>query len=377
MKKASLIQTGTCIPHRTDSGLIITYLKKNGWVLTNKINNADVIIINTCAFKKETENVSIKLIEKAKKQKNKDAQIIVTGCLPYINKIRLAGMFKGDTIGANNLAELDRLLNARKSIANINYIGSPRKLQINKRVQYNLRIGWGCYGKCSYCAIKFVFGRPRSRPVADILQELENAYLKGYREFILVANDSGSYGSDLNSSLIYLLDKLFQRHKDCDFILSHLTPDRLKKLLPGLEEAIRSGRIRSINIPVESGSNRIIKLMNRFYAVADFKYCVKKISELNPKLTIMTDILVGFPSEMENDFRKTLKLVEWLGRHKVFFQCLSYSKRPNTEASLIPDQIDYRVKQARLRKLNKLCELSYVMRDKNLFMQSKRRTVLF
>lgn len=377
MKKVSIIRAGSCAPHITDCQLLITYLTKNGWVLARGMDNADIIIITTCAFKKEQENLAIRIIKKAQREKKDGAKIIVAGCLPVINKNRLSRVFKGDTVKANRLQELDRLLDAKISISDIKYIGYPRRLKTNESIEYNLRIGWGCDEKCSYCAVRFVFGKPHSRPITDILQEFDNAYLKGYRNFMLVANDSGSYGQDINLSLVYLLDRIMKQHRDCHFSLSHLNPNKFKELLPDLERFIRSRRIYAINIPVESGSSRILKLMNRFYTVKDFKYCVKKISGLNPKLTIMTDILVGFPSETEDDFSKTLKLIEWLGRHKVFFQCLGYSKRPNAEASLMPGQIDYGIKQARVRKLNKLCQLSYVMRDKNLFMQSKRRTMPF
>jgi threonylcarbamoyladenosine tRNA methylthiotransferase CDKAL1 len=367
MEKVLLITTGTCSPSRADFYLIKAYLKNNGWKLLKRARNAGVIIIYTCAFTKEKEDMSVELIKKAQKEKKSSAKIIVTGCLPAINKSRLMRIFKGDMVHASCLQELDRILNPKLSIGKINYIGQSHELKNNPDAEYRLRIGWGCRGKCSYCATKFVFGKPRSRPPLEIIQEFEIAYNKGYRRFILVANDNGDYGEDLNISLISLLGRLSAQHGECKFSLSHLSPDKLKKLSPLLKKFICSGRVWRINIPVESGSNRILRLMNRNYTVEDFKSCVQKIMIYNQDLEINTDILLGFPSETDQDFQDSLRLVEWLGRQRVYFQCLSYSKRPNTEASRMSGQISQKTKDARLKQLRRLCGVSYILRDKNLF----------
>ena len=377
MKKAFLITTGTCYPHNTDSQLIEAYLRNNGWTLSKKIKEANLIIINTCAFIKKNENRAFEFIKKAQKEKRSDAEIIVTGCLPAINKVKLQAVFNGITIGANSLQEFNKLLNEKLRIQDVKYIGSTRFLRKNeyKHAEYFLRIGWGCHGKCSYCAVRFVFGKPRSRPIPDILQEFNIAYDKGYRRFVLIANDSGSYGEDLDTSIIDLLYKLCQKKRNCQFALSHLTPDKLKEILPSLKKFIRLGRIWRINIPVESGSNRIIQLMNRSYTVNDFKYCIEKLIGYNPNLEIKTDIIVGFPSETEQDFLDSLRLVEWLGRNNVWFQSLIYSPRPNTEASKLPGQIDQRTKAIRIKRLKDLCSFSRILREKKLFKKLKRKIV--
>ena len=375
MQKAFLITVGTCYPHVTDSNLICAYLRNNGWTLTKKIKEASFIIINTCAFRKGEEDRSFEAIKKVEKEKNKDAQLIVTGCLPSINKVKLKSVFEGVTISANSLQEFNGLLNGKSMIQDVKYTGSNRCLRRNSNVEYLLRIGWGCHGKCSYCGVKFVFGKPHSRPISDILVEFNTAYVKGYRKFALIANDAGSYGEDLGTSLAYLLGNLCRRNRDCKFALSHLTPNRLKEMLPSLKAFVRSGKIWYINVPVESGSNRIIRLMNRSYTVNDFKYCVEKLMDYNSNLAIQTDIIVGFPSETEQDFLETSRLVEWLGRSKVFFQNLSYSPRPNTEASKMSGQIDQKTKYSRLKKITRLSRISYLLRDKKLFRKLKRKKV--
>lgn len=375
MKKFFLITTGTCTPQRTDWQLISAYIKENGWTLVKKIGTADIIIVNTCAFTKDTEDRALSLIQQAYKEKRRNAQLFVVGCLPSINKDRLSKVHKGITVTANSLKELDDLLHARVSIKETLYIGSSIHSNRNKHKEYLLRIGWGCNGKCSYCAVKFVFGRPHSRPPPDIILEYEKAYRKGYRKFILVANDSGSYGRDLNSSLVALLDELCDKDKDCKFALSHINPNTFKSISPYLEKYIRQKKIWGINIPIESGSNRILRLMNRFYTVDDFKSCIDKLTACDPTIYIKTDILVGFPTETEYDFQQTLKLVGWLGRYKVDCNCLFYSRRPNTEADSMSGHIDQKTKVARLNMLMRLRRINYILNKPYLFKKLTRQRV--
>jgi tRNA A37 methylthiotransferase MiaB len=115
--------------------------------------------------------------------------------------------------------------------------------------------------------------------------------------------------------------------------------------------------------------------MNRSYTVNDFKYCIEKLIKYNHNLEIRTDIMVGFPTETEQDFLDTLRLVEWLGRNKICFQCLTYSPRPNTEASKLPGQLDQKTKSIRFKRLGNLCKFSYVLRSKKLFKKLKRKQV--
>ncbi|MDP2939163.1 MAG: radical SAM protein [Candidatus Omnitrophota bacterium] len=344
-----------CLPMGADFALIKAYLRNNGWALSRKIKTADLVIVNTCAVVKESEDESVALIKKVQKNKNRSAQMLITGCLPSINKNRLKQVFNGTAVSPNSFQELDKILNTKSSISEIKYTGSLRKLKKNKYAEYRLRIGWGCQGKCSYCAVRFVFGKPRSRPILDILKEYDIAYNKGYRRFILIANDSGTYGEDLNISLAHLLDKLCQKYKECRFALSHLTPNKLKEMLPSLERFIRQDKIWRIYVPVCSGSKRILKLMNRSYDLNDFKYCVTRLRNCNPNLEIKTLFLVGLPSETEKDFLDSLKLAEWLISNNVVTDCIAYSSRPNTEASQMPNQIDSQIKQERLKRLSILC----------------------
>ena len=369
MKKFFLYTTGNCYPSQSDYKLITAYIKENEWKLAKKIGNADIVIVYTCAFTKDKEDKSLNLIKQAYQEKKGSAQLIVVGCLPAINKDRLSKVHKGIAVTANSLKELDDLLQAKVSIKEISYTGSSICSNKNKHKEYLLRIGWGCNGECSYCAIKIIFGQPHSRPVSDIILEYEKAYRRGYRKFALISDDPGTYGKDVNSSLAVLFEELCDKHTDCKFTLASINPHTFKSIFPYLEKYIHQKKIWRIHLPVESGSNRIIRLMNRFYTVDDFKSYIEAIVASNPAIDLRTDILVGFPRETEYDFQQTLKLVGWLGRYKVEYQCLPYSRRPNTKADSMSGHLDQKTKATRFKILQRLCWINSILNKPYLFKQ--------
>lgn len=323
--------------------------------MSKSVDAADALIVYTCASTKASEERSLKVIRRFQEKQKAGAKLIVSGCLPSINKDRLNSVFDGVVIRARSLHEFDQVLDHEHSLRDIQFAGPDRQLKKDKATEYPLRIEWGCDGSCSYCAIKFVFGGPKSRPVAEILLEFDRAFRKGYRNFMLVANDAGSYGKDLGTSLANLLDALCKTQKECWFSLSHISPNKLKPMLPSLSGLVRAGRISRINLPVQSGSNRIIKLMSRNYTVADFKYCINKLTTYCPGIQLKTDFIVGFPSETEKDFSATLELAEWLRRSDVYFNSFIYSERPKTAALKLPGKVDLMTQTDRLQRLSKPC----------------------
>jgi MiaB/RimO family radical SAM methylthiotransferase len=355
MKKAFLTCITECHPALSDVNLLKQYLRKNGWSVSKSVDAADVVIVYTCASTKASEDVSLKAIRRFQRTAKVGANLIVSGCLPAINKDRLNRVFDGVVVPAKSLHEFDQVVEHQHSLRDIQYAGPDRQFKKDKATEYPLRIEWGCDGNCSYCAIKFVFGKPKSRPVSEILLEFERAFQKGYRNIMLVGNDSGSYGKDIGTSLTDLLDELCKMQNECWFSLSHISPHKLKAMLPSLSGIIRSGRISRINLPVQSGSDRIIKLMNRKYTVADFKYCINKLTAYCPGIQLKTDFIVGFPSETEKDFSATLKLAEWLRRRNVYFNCFPYSERPKTAALKLPGKIDRMTQLDRLQRLSRPC----------------------
>ncbi|MFH1655741.1 MAG: radical SAM protein [Candidatus Omnitrophota bacterium] len=384
MKRAFVEITHNCYSLKTDFDLIRRFLSINGWKLVRDIKNADMVIVNTCAFMKEREDIAIELIQKVKKDMNKNAKFIVTGCLSSINKNRLDSVFQGRSISSKSLYRLDDIINADIKLRDIKFV-KPTANNVKRSENdysypiadssiYRLRIGWGCNGKCSYCVIRRVFGKPHSRPIAEILEEFKAAVKKGYRKFSFIATEVGCYGQDLNTDIVELLEVLSGQNGNAKFELSYINPDRLKQILPRLEKFIRTKKIWCISVPVQSGSDRILRLMKRSYGIDDFKYSIGRIVSINPGIRIETDIIVGFPSETEEDFRKSILLTEWLGKNKIYYQIFEFDSRPNTEASKLPNQLSTKEKQERFRRLSLLCKSSYmIFKNKKLFKELKRK----
>lgn len=368
MEKVTIVNHSFCYPSLADIELLQSFFSINNWKISKKTEEADLVVVYTCAVRKEKEDLSKKLIRNAQKKLKKNAELIVTGCLPRINKKELDKMFRGKTVSAKSLDRFNTILNPKIKIQNVAPIDTIKNAEKSKKDHYyNLRIGWGCLGNCAYCAIKNVFGKPRSRPIDDITKEFEKALQKGYKNFILVSNDAGSYGVDINANLVELLDAITHCDGDYRLAISHLNPDRLQELWPSFRRFIVSKEIWQINLPIQSGSNRILKLMHRKYTVEIFKNCIKKVLKANSDIVVLTDVIVGLPQETESDFQKTLGLIEWIrrGNYKVNFDFKKFSPRPNTEASQMSGQVDEKIKQRRLMQISSFEKLSSDFKNKS------------
>jgi len=378
MKKAFITITSNCYSSQTDFDLLRAFLRINGWQLTQKIGEADLLIINTCAFILAREDEAMRMIGRVREKKKINATLIITGCLPAINPQRIEKEFRDVIcVPAKCLPDIAGIINAKFGLRDISLVeptGSNGRRRNNELYkpgyifkEYRLRIGWGCRGKCSYCVIRRVFGKPRSRPENEIIGEFSNAVGKGYKKFVLAANETGVYGEDTNTDLAALLEALCGINKEARFSISNITPDKLKNILPRLGKFLRKGRIWRINVPVQSGSDRILSLMNRPYSAADFRRAVGRMLSIAPGIMIETDIMAGFPSETGEDFHETVKLVEWLAEKNVVFQIFPYCSRPHTAAANLPGQISEQEKQRRCEILHFLCSSYFVMKDAELF----------
>lgn len=365
-KAAILFIPAYCNSTFTDMQLLRSFFRLNKWRICKKIEYCDLAVVFTCGVAREMEDLSKQLIQDTRKRLKKGAGLIVTGCLPKINKKALNKVYKGEIIFPGAWDGFNHLVNAETRIQDVL---STDTLSAAKKGagKYYLRIGCGCLGNCAYCAIKNVFGRPRSRPISDIRAEFEAALHKGYRNFFLVSNDVGSYGVDINSNLPQLLGAITEYESGCSFGLSLLNPDRLQELWPDCRRFIASGKISYIKLPVQSASNRILKLMRRNYTVEIFKDCIKKLFKANRDLTILTSLIIGLPQETESDFREQLRLISWIrrGNYRVNFDFKKFSPRPNTQAPKMPGQVPEEIRQRRLAQIESFNELSSIFKNKD------------
>ncbi len=383
MKKVYIRSNG-CIDNLLDGKSFRNYFKENGWEIVEDPAKADLIIANTCAFDKRHEDISISDIEELKRYKN--AQLVVSGCLPKINSERLKEVFNGIAFGPKERERIQELAGSDKNIAwkdqhviddqDISQL--PHRKIVHKVTKlkklagkyannilpnfeigdltgdqntYFLVLGEGCLGNCSYCAIKHAKGKLSSKPIEDVLADFREGLSAGHRRFILTADDTGAYGQDLGTDLPTLLTKLLEIDGDYKLNIYHLEPNWLIKYFPFFKQVFRSSKIDVIFSPIQSGSNRILKAMRRPYTVEEYVRCIKELRNELPSLKIWNQFIIGFPGETEEDFEDSLKVLDEVSFNIV--QAFAYSDRPGTTASIMDNHVPDEIIKRRLKKINR------------------------
>jgi tRNA A37 methylthiotransferase MiaB len=380
-----------CPRRSLDSGRIYNYLKLNGGEATEKVSRADLIVVYTCGGFQRTEEASLKTIRMMCAQKKRRAKLVVTGCLLKINPEAISGignpylyilehqeLHKLDSIvhaeipyrsvpdanivpDVKNLVGRGSLLVALKKFLvefQFNSVFIKRCLRFAKSKKngiedfsddiYYLKIAHGCLGKCSYCAIKVATGTLKSKPIEKILREFEKGIAKGYKRFLLTAEDVGCYGLDIGSNIVRLLQKIYDVEKDFSLIINDFNVNWLIKFYDDLLPLFikNKDKIEDIRLPIQSGSDKILKLMKRHYKIHDVKRVISNLKSNLPDLKIHTHILVGFPGETTFDFEQTRQLLQELDFAKVAIY--SYEERSCTPAYHLPKKvpIDIRAQRA-------------------------------
>jgi len=405
-KKVCICYQHGCVRRKIDAQLIYDYFILNGWRIIKSLSRADLIIVSTCAFDKIREDAAIETVTQIKK-KNATAKIIVAGCLGGINRERLSGLGEFIVISPPTLSELDKIINAKISIKELEdpvalnafragkicdfsltvppfrqFINAFRSLKRKVisilackgfkkhysgydffNIMYSpntklIRISEGCINNCSYCAIKYAIGNLRSKPVKNIIKEFDYAIKKKYRRVCLVAADVGSYGIDIQTNIINLLKAMLGRKGACQIMLFDVNMSWLIKYSADFFDILKKypGKIDSILCPIQSGSDRILTLMKRKYKIMQVIDCLKKIKEISPEIKLITDIMVGFPGETEEDFLKTVELIKTIKFDKM--QVFKYADRIRTEAVGLPNKIPEDVKEKNCIRINNFTALS-------------------
>ncbi len=364
--KFYLIETFGCQMNIHDSEKIAGMLRDLGYKSTEKKELADIIIFNTCCIRETAElKIMAKIGEtKALKKANNDLLIVVCGCMtqqkgmsellkkrfPFINLV----------IGTHNLEELENYIkeyNKKLKFKSIIWEQEGKVVEFDKvyRTSGNnawVNIMYGCNNFCTYCIVPYVRGRERSRKVIDIVNEVKNlAKNKEYKTITLLGQNVNSYGLDFKdgkTNFVYLLNELCKIEGDfkIKFMTSH-PKDFSSKLIRFI--ATHDKMSKALHLPVQSGSSRILKAMNRHYDIEHYKNLVSEIYRTIPSATLTTDIIVGFPGETDEDFEETCKLLEFVKYSSIFG--FVYSKREGTPASKFENQISAKVKQKRITKL--------------------------
>lgn len=361
------VQTFGCIQNENDSEKIRGVLAGLGYGMTNELEASDIVVFNSCAIRENAELKIFGNIGKLKALKNENANMIVAvcGCMvmqPHIvEKIKKSYPFVDLVFGVNAIEELPQLV--------YNYYNTGKRQMENpvpneavvenlpvvrqSKSRASISIMYGCDNFCSYCVVPYVRGRERSRHPQDIVKELEILVQDEYKDITLLGQNVNSYGKNLKETidfadLLQMLCKIegeFTLH----FMSSH-PKDINKKVI----DVIRDNKkiSRQIHLPIQSGSDRILELMNRKYTVKDYLEIITYAKEQIPEVGFSSDIIVGFPGETFEEYLETENIVKQINFTQLF--TFIYSKRKGTKAELLEDNTSHEEKTQRLNRLIKI-----------------------
>ncbi len=367
MNKKYFIVTYGCQMNVHESEKIAGILHARGYTESLSEQDADIIVFNTCCIRENAENHAYGNIGALKKYKKShpDRLIAVGGCMTQqpgaAEKLRRKFPFVDVIFGTHNLEDLgellDRKANRRKSVVEIwEQEGKIREQDIAYRTSYPnawVNIMYGCNNFCSYCIVPYVRGRERSRSPEAVVGEVNSLLDRGYKEITLLGQNVNSYGNDRGGEVSFpqLLHQICSR--DEKFRLRFMTSNP-KDFGVDLVEAIAAHPqiCHLVHLPVQAGSDRILRQMNRKYTAEEYLKKIEMLRRRIPDCQVTTDIMVGFPTETEEDFQKTLELVKAADFTTAF--TFVYSRRSGTVAAQMDGQIPEEVQKERIMRLVEL-----------------------
>jgi len=332
--KRVYIKSFGCSANLADGEVIAGCLSEAGFKLVENKIDADFLVYNTCAVKSPTENRIIDILKKVPKNK----KLIVTGCLPVINFERIESEIQFDAVTgpapAEKIVEVLKLVDAGEKVVSVNN-DSASDLEL-PRVAVNpvvsvIPINYGCLGNCSYCCVHFARGQLRSNSIEKIVNRVKLDVNSGFKEFWLTSQDTACYGKDKKTNLANLLKKVARVDGDFFVRVGMMNPDHVLGILDELVEAYDNDKVfKFLHLPVQSGDDTVLGLMNRKYSVDEFRTVVEVFREKFPQLTLATDVICGFPGETKEAFEKTKQLISEVSPDVV--NVSKFFARPNTPA---------------------------------------------
>ncbi|MFH1638008.1 MAG: tRNA (N(6)-L-threonylcarbamoyladenosine(37)-C(2))-methylthiotransferase [Candidatus Woesearchaeota archaeon] len=301
------IVTFGCSSNVAEGEMMAGLLAKAGHKIVN--SNEDLLIVNICSVKAPSFNKGLKEIRKAK------TKVIAAGCIPSSALDRIFEI-KPDAsvVNTHNLSKIAEVAERAGEIIVLMGKDAQVKTCIPRLRKNNLiaiiPICSGCLGSCAYCSVRLIKGDLLSFPQEQIVEEAEQAIKEGCKELWITAQDTGAYGKDISTDITELLSQLLTIKGDFKIRLGMANPQYIKPLLPKLIPLLKSKKMfRFLHIPVQSGNNRILKLMKRKYNIKGYKEIIKELKKV-PGITIATDIIVGFPTETKKEYEDSLKLIK-------------------------------------------------------------------
>jgi len=362
MKSVAFATLG-CKTNQYETDALIDIFHKAGYLVVDFEEHADIYIVNTCTVTQMSDKKSRQMMRRAKKQ-NEKALIVVLGCYAQISTEEVAAIDVVDiVIGTNDrgqvLHHIERYLSGEtekpliivEDIGHVTQFEELKLTDVHTHTRAFIKIQEGCNQFCSYCIIPYARGRVRSRALSAIVEEVKRLIAKGYVEFVLTGIHIGSYGTDFKDSDETLMT-LMQALNDIEGVKRI----RLGSIEPTLIDDVFVNQLSKLekvcdhfHLSLQSGSNEILKRMNRKYTREDFLASVERLKGIYKNPAITTDIIVGFPGETDEHFAQTCDLVEAVSFSEI--HVFQYSARAGTPAAKMKDQIAANVKKERSEKL--------------------------
>jgi len=356
-----------------DSEIILGMLKKRGYTQVESPDRADVVLFNTCSVRKHAEDRVWSNIGVLRELKANNKPIIgIVGCMAqnYQDEVFRRFPYIDFVCGPANIYGIPDLVKKagkeKTQLLAVNRVKRPLLCDGNSRknkLKAFVSIMYGCNNFCSYCIVPYVRGRQLSRPLRHIIDEVKDLAGRGCPEITLLGQNVNSYGQDLKgkTGFVGLLEKLnrIEGIERIRFMTSH-PKDASKKLFCAMRDL--SKVCKHLHLPLQSGSDKILSLMNRGYTFRDYSGLIECLRKIIPDCNITSDIIVGFPQESEADFQKTYQAMQKIRFDQAFI--FKYSPRPKTKAARLEDDVPLKVKQRRnnaLLKLQKITSTVLVM----------------
>ncbi len=330
------IETYGCALNRADTAIMKSLLKERGHILVDSISSADVIVINTCTVRLDTEQRIMKRLSKIRKLSN-GRKIVITGCMVSAQPYTLSKVVpEASLVSPQNITRI------------VDAVENPERLVLVEGVRdvsflhpyvdgatASIPIAEGCLGDCSYCIVKIARRRLRSYKPEIIVKAVKEAVRSGAVEIDLTAQDTGAYGIDIPNGprLPELVSRVINEVRGNYMIrIGMMNPDTIQDLIDELIEVLKHPKVfKYLHLPLQSASDRVLRVMKRRYTYDQYRDIVKEVRRKVPEVSIATDIIVGHPGEEWEDFLLTLESVKELMPDKVHIA--QYTIRPRTEAA--------------------------------------------
>lgn len=344
------IETYGCTSNKSDESIIKSFLLSNSYKITKNIDLANIIIIITCTVINTTEQKMLSRFRLLKKSKKK---IIVTGCMASAQYNLIKSILPDSIIlPPSYIHYIVNVINGEKEI-DYKLIDKSKFDKIFEGITGSISISEGCNYSCSYCITTIARGKLRCFPINEIKKDINSALKQGCREIQLTSQDTSSYEIGSKINLGSLLRSIVKIDDNFRIRIGMMNPYSVLQHLNSIISGFDNNKIyKFLHIPVQSGDNDILKNMNRKYSIEDFLKIVKSFRQKYPKITLSTDIIVGFPSETEEQFNRSINLIKKIKPD--ILNITRFSSRPKTKAKNLSGRLRTEIVKERSKLLSKI-----------------------